>query len=95
MLVLLHVLLHLTTALGDETMLCRVSIASACHAFHWNEAPRYLIRDRDRIYGSLVRRRLKAMGIRDRPIAPASPWQTDRWFFVQLYRWFPPSRVPP
>ena len=44
-------------------------------AFPWNEAPRYLIRDRDRIYGSVVTRRLRAMGIRDRPITPASPWQ--------------------
>ena len=44
-------------------------------AFPWNEAPRYLIRDRDRIYGSVVMRRLRAMGIRDRPITPASPWQ--------------------
>jgi transposase InsO family protein len=44
-------------------------------AFPWNEAPRYLIRDRDWIYGSMVARRLRAMGIRDKPIAPASPWQ--------------------
>src|SRR5271169_1593803 len=44
-------------------------------AFPWNEAPHYLIRDRDRIYGAIVRRRLRAMGIRDKPIAPASPWQ--------------------
>jgi transposase InsO family protein len=44
-------------------------------AFPWDEAPRYLIRDRDRIYGSVVARRLRAMGIRDKPIAPASPWQ--------------------
>ncbi len=44
-------------------------------AFPWNEAPRYLIRDRDRIFGATVRRRLRAMGIRDKPIAPASPWQ--------------------
>ncbi|MGC2825683.1 MAG: integrase core domain-containing protein, partial [Pseudolabrys sp.] len=38
-------------------------------------APRYLIRDRDRVYGDMVRRRLRAMGIRDKPIAPGSPWQ--------------------
>jgi transposase InsO family protein len=38
-------------------------------------APRYMIRDRDRIYGIVVTRRLHAMGIRDKPIAPASPWQ--------------------
>src|SRR6266404_9362876 len=43
--------------------------------FPWDSAPRYLIRDRDRIYGTVVTRRLRAMGIRDKPIAPASPWQ--------------------
>jgi hypothetical protein len=36
-----------------------------------------MIRDRDRIYGGIVTRRLRAMGIRDKPIAPASPWQND------------------
>ena len=35
----------------------------------------YLIRDRDRIFGAIVTRRLRTMGIRDKPIAPASPWQ--------------------
>jgi hypothetical protein len=44
-------------------------------AFPWDEAPRYLIRDRDAIYGAVVRRRLRAMGIRDKPISAASPWQ--------------------
>jgi len=44
-------------------------------AFPWNEAPRALIRDRDRIYGEVALRRIRAMGIRDKPIAPASPWQ--------------------
>jgi transposase InsO family protein len=44
-------------------------------AFLWNEAPHYMIRDRDRIYGVAVTRRLRAMGIRDKPAAPASPWQ--------------------
>ena len=44
-------------------------------AFPWHEAPRYLIRDRDGIYGAAVTRRLRAMGIRDKPIAPGSPWQ--------------------
>src|SRR6202162_556953 len=46
-------------------------------AFPWDSAPRYLIRDRDRIYGTVVTRRLRAMGIRDKPIAPASPWQNS------------------
>jgi transposase InsO family protein len=44
-------------------------------AFRWNEAPDYLIRDRDAWYGHAVTRRLTAMGIRDHPTAPRSPWQ--------------------
>jgi transposase InsO family protein len=44
-------------------------------AFPWDQSPRYLLRDRDRSYGSIVRRRLQAMGIRDHPTAPRSPWQ--------------------
>jgi transposase InsO family protein len=44
-------------------------------AFPWNEALTHLIRDRDSAYGHAVTRRLSAMGIRDQPIAPCSPWQ--------------------
>ena len=44
-------------------------------AYGWRQAPRYVIRDRDRVYGPAVLSRLRAMGIRDRPIAPRSPWQ--------------------
>ncbi|WP_245476577.1 integrase core domain-containing protein [Bradyrhizobium sp. Leo170] len=44
-------------------------------AFPWDAAPAYVIRDRDRIYGTVVTRRRRAMGIRDKPVAPASPWQ--------------------
>ncbi len=44
-------------------------------AFPWNETPRYLVRDQDAIYGAAVTRRLCALGIRDKPIAPGSPWQ--------------------
>ncbi len=44
-------------------------------AFPWDKTPRYLIRDRDRVYSAAVTRRLRAMGIRDKPIAPGSPWQ--------------------
>jgi transposase InsO family protein len=44
-------------------------------AFPWDQAPQYLIRDRDASYGYVVTRRLAAMGIRDRPTAPRSPWQ--------------------
>ena len=44
-------------------------------AFPWDEAPRYLILDRDRIYGAVLTRRMRAMGFRDKPTAPASPSQ--------------------
>jgi transposase InsO family protein len=44
-------------------------------AFPWDHAPRYLIRDRDTSYGPVFMQRLRAMGIRDRPIAFRSPWQ--------------------
>ena len=44
-------------------------------AFSWRDAPRYVVRDRDRVYGSEFIRRIRAMGIRDRPISARSPWQ--------------------
>ena len=44
-------------------------------AYGWEEGPGYLVRDRDRVYGEVFTRRLRAMGIRDRPTAPRSPWQ--------------------
>jgi hypothetical protein len=43
-------------------------------AYAWTQTPRYIIRDRDGAYGDVLMRRLRAMGIRDRPIAPRSPW---------------------
>jgi hypothetical protein len=42
-------------------------------AFPWDGAPRYMIRDRDRIYGAVVTRRLRAMGIRHG--CTATSWQ--------------------
>src|SRR4051794_6153637 len=36
----------------------------------WESAPHYLIRDRDRVYGEAFTRRIRAMGIRDRPTTP-------------------------
>ena len=37
----------------------------------WN----IIVRDRDAVYGDVFLRRLRAMGIRDRPTTPRSPWQ--------------------
>jgi transposase InsO family protein len=44
-------------------------------AFPWDEAPRHLIRDRDGAFGPAYTHRIRAMGIRDHPTAPCSPWQ--------------------
>ena len=44
-------------------------------AFPWDTAPRYLVRDNDAAYGQAFTNRIRTMGIRDRPIAPRSPWQ--------------------
>jgi len=60
-------------------------------AFPWDEAPRYLIRDRDTSYGAAVTRRLRTMGIRDRPITPHSPWQNGSCGTAER---LDPTRVP-
>jgi transposase InsO family protein len=44
-------------------------------AFPWATAPTYLVRDNDPAYGQAFTNRVRAMGIRDRPISPRSPWQ--------------------
>jgi putative transposase len=44
-------------------------------AFPWGEAPRYLLRDRDGIFGASFRQPVRNMGIEDVLVAPRSPWQ--------------------
>lgn len=44
-------------------------------AFPWDSAPRYLLRDRDRIFGQEFVNQVKAMGIKQVLSAPRSPWQ--------------------
>jgi hypothetical protein len=60
--------ISVTTHPTAEWVACQIT-----EAFPWNEAPLYMIRDRDRIYGAVVTRRLRAMGIRDKPTAPTCP----------------------
>ena len=45
------------------------------NAFPFDEAPRFLIRDRDGIYGKYFQDRVDAVGIEEVPTAPRSPWQ--------------------
>ncbi|HEV2493373.1 MAG TPA: integrase core domain-containing protein [Terriglobia bacterium] len=44
-------------------------------AFPWDTAPRYLLHDRDSIYGDVFRQRVRGMAIRELLTAPRSPWQ--------------------
>ena len=44
-------------------------------AFPFDTAPRYLVRNRDAIYGEKVKRRIRALGIEEVITAPRSPWQ--------------------
>jgi hypothetical protein len=44
-------------------------------AFSWETAPRYLLRDRDSIYGIAFRQRVEPLGMEEVKIAPHSPWQ--------------------
>src|SRR5207253_10113517 len=50
-------------------------------AFPWDEAPRYLIHDRDHAFDRL-RSTAKAMGIEDVLTAPRAPWQNP---FVERF----------
>ena len=44
-------------------------------AFPWDSAPRYLLRDRDPIFGHKFTEQVKAMGIKQVLSAPGAPWQ--------------------
>jgi putative transposase len=52
-----------------------VAAQQVIEAFPWDEVPRYLLRDRDHIYGTAFRQRVQHMGIEEVVIAPGSPWQ--------------------
>ena len=62
--------LEITRHPTAEWLACQIT-----EAFPWASAPAYLVRDNDRAYGPVFTARVRAMGIRDRPITPASPWQ--------------------
>jgi hypothetical protein len=53
--------------IGVSAIVAANQVTEACG---WEQAPRYLIRDRDGAYGEVFIRRLRSMGIRDRPTSP-------------------------
>jgi len=46
------------------------------NAFPYDTAPKYLLRDRDAIFGSLFVQPIEGMGIQQKLISPRSPWQS-------------------
>ena len=44
-------------------------------AFPWETTPKYLLRDRDAVYGDWLQRRVASLGIEQVLTAPRSPWQ--------------------
>src|SRR5438132_2732582 len=48
-------------------------------AFPFESAPKYLLRDRDRIYGDVFRKQVELMNIKEVLSAPRSPWQRRTW----------------
>jgi len=65
-----HILWMAATAHPTAERIAR-QLVEACG---WEQAPRYIVRDRDRVYGKIFVRRVRAMGIQDRPVSPRSPW---------------------
>ena len=58
-------------------------------AYGWEQAPRYLIRDRDSCYGSVFTRRLRSLGIRDHPTS--ATLTVAEWLCGALDRLDPPG----
>jgi transposase InsO family protein len=65
----LHVLIHFDISDRHRTA------QQLREAFPFEQIPRYLLRDRDRIFGDEFRKDVKAMGIKEVLSAPRSPWQ--------------------
>ena len=62
-------------------------------AFPWVTAPRFLIRDRDQVYGPAFKARVECMGIQEILTAPRSPWQKDDASYCTSFIRFDTSRL--
>ena len=60
---------------SDGALDNRMDCPATYRGLRLGPVPRFIIRDRDRVYRELFKRWLRAMGIRDRPTALRSPWQ--------------------
>jgi putative transposase len=84
--VLFHVLYVFVVLAHDRRRILSINVTSSPSAawaanqivqtFPWESAPRYLLRDRDGIYGNFFRHRARNLGIDEVVIARRSPWQS-------------------
>jgi putative transposase len=84
--VLFHVLFVFVVLAHDRRRILSINVTSSpsaawtanqiVQAFPWESAPRYLLRDRDGIYGAVFRKRVKNLGIEEVVTARRSPWQS-------------------
>jgi putative transposase len=84
--VFFHVLFVLVILAHDRRRILSINVTSSpsaswaanqiVQAFPWETAPRYLLRDRDGIYGACFQGRVQNLGIKEVRIAPRSPWQS-------------------
>jgi transposase InsO family protein len=83
--VFFHVLFVFVVLAQDRRRILSINVASSpsaawtanqiVQAFPWETAPRYLLRDRDGIYGAVFRNRIKHLGTKEVISAQRSPWQ--------------------
>jgi len=64
--------LHFNVTMNPTAQWTAQQIVETCP---WNSAPKYLLRDRDGIYGKVFQKRIRNMGIEEVKTAPHSPWQ--------------------
>ena len=64
--------LHFNVTTNPTAEWTAQQIVEACP---WDDVPRFLLRDRDHIYGEYFSHRVKRMGIEEAVISPRSPWQ--------------------
>jgi transposase InsO family protein len=83
--VFFHVLFVFVVLAHDRRRILSINVTSSpsaawtasqiVQAFPWDTAPRYLLRDRDGVYGAVFRKRIKHLGTKEVIIARRSPWQ--------------------
>jgi len=67
--ILRHARRHLVSISVTDNPTAEWIAGQVIYAFRWDEAPLHLVRDRDGAFGPVYARRIRAMKIRDHPLA--------------------------